>query len=186
MWNQFDLINEIPKVLHAIYWIVVDVSNVFEEAKEEANGGLKLHLMLASKRFSIIAEHLKIALEAFGIKADKRLEEDEIRKRIGTLPMMALEDLRKTVRRAIGEFIYNYKNDTSWLSYKLIETADIICIAASFLKVYTEILEKGGNNAYIWRVCLILKAIIHDLEVIENTHRCLALKPEILMKDLQH
>ncbi|MEM0231670.1 MAG: hypothetical protein QXW27_00535 [Candidatus Methanomethylicaceae archaeon] len=182
MLNQIDLIKEFPHILHAVYWVVIDVSNTLEEAKNKINNkGLKLHLTLSSKRFNIIAEHIRIVLEEVGIKPDERLEKEELRRRIGVLPIEALEDFEKTIKKIINEFIFNNKYEVPWLSSKLTETANIISIASSLLKIYLEILKK---NEYTLKTCLILQTIIYDLEIIENVHRNLALNSEILIKDL--
>lgn len=184
MLNQIDLTHDIPKILQALYWIVVDISNTLEEGKCKANRGLRLHLMLASKRFNIIIEHLKIALEEAGIELDERLEEEEIRKRIGTLSINTLEDVKKTIKKIINESVSNNECKASWLSSKLIEFADVISIACCLLKMYLESL-RGSTNEYTWRICLILQIVVHDLEIIENTHRYLASNLEMLIKNLK-
>lgn len=184
MFSSINLPYEVPQIFHALYWILMDVFNALEEAKNKTSGGLKLHLTLASKRCGIIVEHLKIALEESGIKPDERLEEEEMRRRIGTLPMDALENVKNTIKRIIGEFSSDEKCEASWLSSKLVELADIISIASCLLKIYLEDL-RGSNDERIWKTCLILRVIICDLEIIENTHRYLASNPEMLIKNLK-
>lgn len=184
MLSQTDLAHEISRILHAFYWVMMDILGALEEAADRVNEELRFHLMLASKRCNVIVEHLRIALEEAGIKPNGRLGKEELRKMIGTLSIETLECIKDTLKILIDEMTSDGKCDASWLSSKLMEFSDTIYVASGLLKALSDSL-KESKDKYIWRTCLILQTIAQDLEVIANTHYYLASNLEILAKDLR-
>ncbi|MEM2673662.1 MAG: hypothetical protein QXG34_02965, partial [Candidatus Bathyarchaeia archaeon] len=61
--SRFDLTYNVFQILHAFYWVMVDILGTLKDAAGKVNGGVKLHLILASKRVNLIVEQLMIALE---------------------------------------------------------------------------------------------------------------------------
>ncbi|MEM2029585.1 MAG: hypothetical protein QXS05_09435 [Candidatus Bathyarchaeia archaeon] len=184
MLSRIDLAYEMPRILYALYWVMADVLSALEEAAGKVNERLRFHFMLASKRCNIIVEHLRLALEETGIKIDERLGEEELRRRIGALPIETLKNFRSTIKRLINELASSEGCNASWLSSKLMEFADIICVASGMLKALSDSL-KESRDEHIWRICLILQAVAQDLEVITNTHRYLTSNPEMLARDVK-
>lgn len=177
-----DLAHDAHRILYAFYWIMMDILSALEEATSKVNGGIKLHLTLAYKRCNLIIEHLKIALEETGLEPDERLRKEELERIIGTLSIETLENIRDALKKLINELASSGNYNASWLSSKLTEFADIICIASGLLRALSNSL-KNSQGEYIWRTRLILQIIAQDLEVIVNTHRYLASNPEMLAKD---
>ncbi|MEM1582730.1 MAG: hypothetical protein QXK89_09525 [Candidatus Bathyarchaeia archaeon] len=182
--SRFDLTYNVFQILHAFYWVMVDILGTLKDAAGKVNGGVKLHLILASKRVNLIVEQLMIALEQAGIKIDERMSEEEIRKRIGALSLETLESIRETLKRLIDELAAPGERNASWVSNKLKEIADVICIASGLLKAYSNSLKESQDES-VWRTCLILQTVAQDLEVIVNANRYLASNPEMLARDLK-
>ncbi|MEM2273731.1 MAG: hypothetical protein QXX56_05935 [Candidatus Bathyarchaeia archaeon] len=140
--------------------------------------------MLASKRVDLIIKQLRIVLEQVGIRLDEEMREEEIQRRIGALSLETIKSVRDTVKGLIKDLASHGECNTSWVSSKLMEFTDIICIASGLLKACSNSL-KESHDVHIWRACLILQTVAQDLEVIANAHRCLASNPEMLARDLK-
>lgn len=181
--NWINLAYDAHRLLHAFYWAMMDVLGALEEAIGKADGGVKLHLILASKRCNLIIEHIKIALEGVGVNPEEKLERGELERIIGKLAIETLENIRDTLKKLINELASSGNCEPYWLSSKLVEFAEVICIASGLLRAFSKSLE-NSQGEYIWRTRLILQIIAQDLEVIVNTHRYLASNPEMLVKDL--
>ncbi|MEM1514545.1 MAG: hypothetical protein QXH24_00590 [Candidatus Bathyarchaeia archaeon] len=177
---KHDLAFSIFQILHAFYWIMIDMLDALKDAASKANEGLRFHLTLAIKRINIIIEHLKIALEGAGVKLDER----EVQRKIDKLSIKMLEDFRNSLKKIVNELVSNRECEISWLSSKLKEIADIIYFASGLLKAYSDSLKKNQDER-IWRTCLIIDVIVQDLEVIVNIHRYLTSNAEMLAKDLK-
>lgn len=184
MEGQTDLAYEMLQVLYAFYWVMVDILGALKDAADSVGEGMRFHLMLASIRCKVIVEHLRIAIEEAGIKPDERPSEEELRRRIGALPIETLESIKSTLKGLIGELASGGRREASWLASKLTEFADVICIAVGLLKVFLDDLKESPDERF-WKTILILQTVAQDLEIIVNAHRYLASNPDILVKDLK-
>ncbi|MEM0216544.1 MAG: hypothetical protein QXK78_02520 [Candidatus Bathyarchaeia archaeon] len=183
MLSWINLAHDAHQLLQAFYWVMMDVSNSLEEAMDKADGGVKLHLMLASKRCNLIIEHIKIAIEGVELNPDKKPNREKLESILGTLSIETLENIKSTIKKLINDLASSGNCNPSWLSTKLMEIANIICIASGLLRAFSNSL-KDNQNENTWRTCLILQTIAQDLEIIANTHRYIASNPKMLVKEL--
>ncbi|MEM1507097.1 MAG: hypothetical protein QXU02_02840 [Candidatus Bathyarchaeia archaeon] len=172
------------QLLFAFYWIMTDILDFLENAVNRADGGLRFHLMLASKRIRIIIDHLKVALEEVGIELRERPGDEYMRRILGAISVETLENIRGVFESLIKEQGSGGRRGAFWLSYKLTEIADVICIVSSLLKHIAADLNNCSDERS-WRVFLILQIVVRDLEVIVNVHHHLASNPGMLIKDLR-
>lgn len=184
MLGRTNLIHNALQILYAFYWVMVDILDALKDATGRVSERMRFHLALAGRRCNIIVEHLRIALEEAGIRLNERMGEEELRRGIGTLPIETLENIRSTLKGLIDDLASGEKREVSWLSLKLMEFADIICVAVGLLKAFSDNLKEGQDER-IWRTRLIIQIVAQDLEVIVNAHRYLASNPEMLIKDLK-